>query len=77
LHQWVNNTFGGLPNSHTDSQGGPRLASAIRYPTAPGHGDYLTVRKVTEQLRNWPDAMLDAVDAVLHLEDIGEDNVQL
>lgn len=69
LREWVDYSFGGGPNSFADTEGGPRLAAAIRRRAFPLSGERLTVRKVTDSLYpHQRDLMLDAVDAALHLK---------
>jgi hypothetical protein len=82
LCQWVNRYFGGSPGSDADTEHGPQLVAAIRYPVAVEYGRRLTVRDVTWIVRR--DArhlLLDVVDAVLHLREyesfFPEDRAQL
>ncbi|MGH3219635.1 MAG: hypothetical protein ACRDPY_13160 [Streptosporangiaceae bacterium] len=71
LREWVAHTFGGNPGSLADAEGGPLLSSAIRRMVIPPRGHSLTVRSVTESFYPYePDAMLDVVDAVLHLKEV-------
>lgn len=69
LREWVNSNFGGKFGSYADIDGGPRLMAAVRLPIIPASGRRITVHQVTEALYQHPDLMLDAVDAVLHLEE--------
>jgi hypothetical protein len=69
LKEWVDSTFGGYSEqAGNDIANGPRLAAALRYSVFARPGRKLTVREVTLSLNSQIDLMLEAVDAVLHLE---------
>lgn len=69
LREWIDSNFGGKYGSWADAKGGPRLIAAVRLPLVPPQGRQITVRQVTEALYQHPELILDAVDAVLHLDE--------
>jgi hypothetical protein len=78
LRQWVQDAFGGLPGSFADSEGGPRLAAAIRYPVYAVAAQRLTVQQVVASIVRQPGVLLDVVDAVLRLKELSlESRAQL
>ena len=71
LIEWIDTNFGGQPSSSADVQGGPRLAAALRRAVV-HDGDRITVRAVTGSISPFDldEPVLDAVDAVLHLDEM-------
>lgn len=70
---WVDRVFGGMPKSYSDTRNGPRLAAAIHWSISPNVS--LTVHNITKSLYRYPDRLLDAVDAVLHLSEVPEESI--
>lgn len=71
LLAWIDSSFGGRPDSLADTNGGPRLAAAIRRGVV-YEGNPITVRAVTASISPFDadEPVLDAVDAVLYLDEM-------
>jgi hypothetical protein len=71
LLEWIDTNFGGESGSSADVKGGSRLAAAIRRGVV-YEGNRITVRAVTASISPFDvdEPVLDAVDAVLHLDEM-------